>query len=158
MSDKRKKIINFQRDRLLEITKKAGFSRDVKKVIKGPKNPAIEVSPSTSTIIWMRAGAELSPFETFESKEEIESTFVLELEVRLKPALTSDFSDEVEDFIRDIKRKLHDKPTMVDDALNPLAQWSAVSGVGKPEFIPDLGVVDVDINVTIEYVYNPTDP
>lgn len=150
--DKRKAIIADIRTRLLEITTGNGFHQTVKAVLKRAKNTEIE-TPASYPIIWIEVGSESSPFVAFETTSEMESIFTIDLVLGLNPAQNEDYVDKMEDFIRDIKAKLHEDPRR-----SLLAQWSAVVAVSEPVIITDRSLVEARVTVETEYVVAPTDP
>jgi len=150
--DKRKAIIADIRTRLLEITTSNAFHQTVKSVLKRAKNTEIE-TPASYPIIWMEVGSESSPFVAFETTSEMESVFTIELVLGLNPAQNEDYVDKMEDFIRDVKAKLH-----ADPRRSNLAQWSAVVAVSEPVIIADRSLVEARVTVETEYVVLPTDP
>lgn len=152
MADTRKAIINDIRTRLLEITTANGFHQTVKNVIKKPQNTVRE-TPASYPVIWLEVGNESSPFETWETTDEIEASFNITLGLALNPPQNVDHMDAIEDFIRDAKAKLH-----ADPRRSELAQWSVVVGVGDPKFLDEQSLVEVDLTVETQYVTQPTDP
>ncbi len=150
--DKRKAIIADIRTRLLEITTANGFHQTVKRVLKRAKNTEIE-TPASYPIIWIEVGSESSPFVGFETLAEVEAIFAIDLVLGLNPAQNEDYVDKIEDFVRDVKAKLHEDPRR-----STLAQWSAIVAVSEPVIIADRSLVEVRVTVETEYVYDPTDP
>lgn len=150
--DKRKAIIADIRTRLLEITTGNGFHQTVKQVLKKDKNTERE-TPASYPMIWMEIGSESSPFVAFETTSEMESVFTIDLVLGLRPAQNDDFIDVMEDFIRDVKAKLHTDPRR-----SMLAQWSAVVAVGDPIIIENRSIIESRVTVETEYVVLPTDP
>lgn len=154
--DKRKRIIADIQSKLTEITVANGFHQTVKRVLKKSKNTERE-TPASYPIVWVEIGNEASPFPAFESTSEMESIFTIDLVLGLNPPQNEDHLDAIEDFIRDVKAKLHEDPRRTVGGTQ-LAQWSAVTAVSEPVLMPERSLVEARVTVETEYVVLPTDP
>jgi len=153
-ADTRKRLIDDIRTSLLEITTGNGFHQTVKQVLKKSKNTERE-TPASYPMIWMEIGAESSPQPSYETTGDLISSFMIDLVLGLNPPQNNDHLDDIEDFIRDVKAKLYEKPRRIglDDV-----QWSVVVAVDEPSMIIDKSYVEARITVETVLLYNPADP
>ncbi len=153
-ADTRKRLIEDIRTSLLEITTGNGFHQTVQQVVKKPKSTERE-SPSSYPIIWLEVGSESSPHPSYETTGDLVSSFMIDLVLGLNPPQDTDHLDAIEDFIRDVKAKLYEKPRRIglDDVV-----WSVVVAVGEPIMIIDKSYVEATVSVETVLLYDPTNP
>lgn len=153
-ADTRKRLIDDIRTSLLEITTGNGFHQTVKAVLKRAKNTEVE-TPASYPMIWMEIGSESSPHPSYETTGDLASSFIIDLVLGLNPPQNNDHLDDIEDFIRDVKAKLYEKPRRIglEDVV-----WSVVVAVGEPIMIINKSYVEATVSVETVLLYNPADP